>query len=214
MKCRNRLSNARFIRPILRNQDTSLPAAQLYLERRTYRNSLAWKWEMDNPLIQRLSRKDDKSIKTEIKDIRYESVVLEDLGYTGVSDAIAVDKSLKHSVSHSILGWIGRHQDQARTHTMEIRSHSNSSSLRTMSTTAVEETRCALIRGWGLLNRSLSRHWNTTCQYHYWRRSQHQPYQRIQGNLETSLWSNSRHSKDLSASTRRYLEMCFILEKF
>lgn len=104
MKCRNLLLNARFVRPILLGQLPLVPASELFHAVLKKRKSLAFKWKLGNPYIARLTPVSDKSLKTVIKEIRYESVVQENFGLTGVSDAIEVHKSLKHS---AILYWDG-----------------------------------------------------------------------------------------------------------
>ena len=104
MKCRNQLLNARFVRPLLLEQLPDLPAFEIFHAVEKKRKSLAFKWKMGNPYIARLTHANDKRIKCLIKDIRYENIVQENFGLTGVSDAIAVHKSLKHS---AILRWDG-----------------------------------------------------------------------------------------------------------
>ena len=55
-------------------------------------------------------RRDD-SLKNAIKEIRLENITQENFGMTGVSDAIAVHKSLKHS---AILYWDGVQDAQVK----------------------------------------------------------------------------------------------------
>ena len=104
MKCRNLLLNARFVRPLLLNQFPSLPASEIFHAVVTKRSSLAFNWKLKNLYIQRLQQTREKSLPALMKEIRYESVVQEDLGCTNVSDAVAVHRSLKHS---AILYWDG-----------------------------------------------------------------------------------------------------------
>jgi hypothetical protein len=104
MKCRNLLLNARFVRPLLLNLFPSLPASEIFHAVVTQRKSLAFNWKLKNIYIQRLQLTSEKSLPAVIKEIRYESVVQENLGCTNVSDAIAVHRSLKHS---AILYWDG-----------------------------------------------------------------------------------------------------------
>jgi hypothetical protein len=111
MKCRNLLLNARFVRPIILGQRPLVPASELFHTVLKKRKSLAFKWKLGNPYIARLTHVSDKSLKTVIKEIRYESVVQENFGLTGVSDAIAVHKSLKHS---AILYWDGVQDAQVK----------------------------------------------------------------------------------------------------
>lgn len=111
MKCRNLLLNARFVRPILLGQIPDIPASELFHKVQSQRKSLAFKWKLGNPYIERLSHVSDKNLKEAIKDIRHENVEQEDFGLTGVSDAIAVHKSLKHS---AILYWDGIQDSQVK----------------------------------------------------------------------------------------------------
>ena len=78
-----------------------VPASEIF---HLLRKSLASNWKIANQYITRLTHTSDKSLKAVIKDIRYESIVQESMGLTGVSDAIAVHKSLKHP---AILYWDG-----------------------------------------------------------------------------------------------------------
>jgi hypothetical protein len=111
MKCRNLLLNARFVRPILLDHLQDIPASEIFHAVLSQRKSLAFKWKLGNPYIERLKRVNDKSLKRVIKEIRYENVEQEKFGLTGVSDAIAVHKSLKHS---AILYWDGIQESQVK----------------------------------------------------------------------------------------------------
>jgi hypothetical protein len=80
MKCRNLLLNARFVRPIILGQLSSIPASELFHSVMKKRKSLAYKWRLGNPHITRLTHVSDKRLKTIIKQIRYESVTEENFG--------------------------------------------------------------------------------------------------------------------------------------
>ena len=104
MECRNLLLNARFIRPLLLGTFATIPASRLFNSVLKQKGSLAHKWNLCNHYLEQLKRVSEKSMKTTIKQIRYENIVQDNLGHTNISDAIAVDKSLKHS---AILYWEG-----------------------------------------------------------------------------------------------------------
>jgi hypothetical protein len=104
MECRNFLLNARFVRPLILGRFSTLPACTLFNSVLKQKGSLAHKWKLCNHYLEELKRASEKSIKTTIKQIRYENIVQNNLGHTNISDAIAVDKSLKHS---AILYWEG-----------------------------------------------------------------------------------------------------------
>ena len=104
MECRNLLLNARFVRPF--NLDTfgSTPASRLYKTVLKQKGSLAHKWNLCNHYLEQLKHTSNETLKMTIKQIRYENIVQDNLGHTNISDAIHVDKSIRHS---AILYWKG-----------------------------------------------------------------------------------------------------------
>ena len=111
MKCRNDILNARFIFRLINPPHENTPASELFTHQLAIKKGFAFEWKKDNKSVNYILdikndsvKEREKCLKKRIKEIRFGNISQENLGFTRISDAINVVKTLDHS---EILKWNG-----------------------------------------------------------------------------------------------------------